>query len=298
MNNHISSEVVADFQLKMESCGLSPPHTIIVDGAVHRFHITNDKKGTMNGWYKLYPDFPFNGSFGNWRDVDETFRVAAHEYVGTCINYCSSDSIYRDNTQDRQRFKADWDNAFAATDNCQYLKAKRVKSFGLRYSKNAVLVPVVDCDGNLYGVQRIYPDGSKRFAKGTDKSGHFFRIGNATTGVVLIAEGYATGATLHEITGQDVVVAFDAGNLLPVAKAIRGHYQSANIVMCADDDQYTEGNPGLTFASKAATEVGGLLIVPSFNSYIDKPSDFNDLCCLEGPDAVLKCLAEAGVSDV
>lgn len=66
-------------------------------------------------------------------------------------------------------------------------------------------------------------DGTdKLFLKGGRKSGLWHWCGDpAGASVLLIAEGYATAASLHQATGRPVAVAFDAGNLAHVAKALR-----------------------------------------------------------------------------
>jgi len=51
--------------------------------------------------------------------------------------------------------------------------------------------------------------------------GLFHAIGDATLDELIICEGYATGASLHEATGFQVLCAMSAGNLLPVAQAVR-----------------------------------------------------------------------------
>ena len=69
---------------------------------------------------------------------------------------------------------------------------------------------------------------------------------------IIIAEGYATAATLHEVTGHCAVMAVDAGNLRPVAEALRALYPSTRLVVAADNDRHTEGNPGVKKATAAA----------------------------------------------
>ena len=92
---------------------------------------------------------------------------------------------------------------------------------------------------------------------------------------LLICEGYATGATLHESTGHAVAVAFNAGNLKPVAMALRDRYPDFRLILAADNDRHTPGNPGLTKANEAALVVGGLVAAPEFDD--DEPgSDWND----------------------
>ena len=79
-----------------------------------------------------------------------------------------------------------------------------------------------------------------------------------------ICEGLATGATIYQATGHATAVAFDAGNLEPVAKALRAKFPGLVLVVCADNDTETPGNPGLTAATKAARAVGAALAVPQF----------------------------------
>gem|GEM_PF-2683153 len=56
-----------------------------------------------------------------------------------------------------------------------------------------------------------------------------------------IAEGFATSATTHQATGYPVVIACNAGNLEPVAKAMRQKFPSLSIIIYADDATETEG---------------------------------------------------------
>jgi putative DNA primase/helicase len=128
---------------------------------------------------------------------------------------------------------------------------------------------------------------------GGRKKGCYHSIGKPA-GVLIVCEGFATGASSHEATGDAVAVAFDAGNLEPVAVALRVKYPSLKIIIAADDDHLTDGNPGMTKARAAALAVGGLLAVPSFPAgRPDKATDFNDLHQLAGADAVRACMDAA-----
>jgi putative DNA primase/helicase len=106
-----------------------------------------------------------------------------------------------------------------------------------------------------------------------------------------IAEGWATGATIHEATGHPVAVAFFTENLEPVARALRERFPDLRLILCADDDAATPGNPGLTKAKEAACTVGGRLAVPDFGENTpDGATDFNDLVVLRGRDVVAECI--------
>jgi putative DNA primase/helicase len=112
-------------------------------------------------------------------------------------------------------------------------------------------------------------------------------MGLKPNGTLCIAEGYATGASIQEATRHAVAVAFNAGNLLPVARALRKKFPELRLIICADDDVNRPGNPGLTKAREAAQSVGGLLAVPDYGS--NRPegaTDFNDFHQHAGLEAV------------
>ena len=138
----------------------------------------------------------------------------------------------------------------------------------------------------------------KRPLTGGEKQGCHYRIDKADSaaheGILIVCEGFATGASIHEATGQPVAVAFDSGNLEPVAKSLRKLYPDAALIVAADDDHQTEGNPGRKAANGVAKAVGGVVVVPMFPAdRPDKATDFNDLHQLAGGglDAVKVCFA-------
>ena len=189
----------------------------------------------------------------------------------------------------------DWEAA-APEGSSPYLDQKRVAAYGVRFDGEVVLVPLRDVAGKLWNLQRIDLRGSKRFAGGGRVSGCFHVIGDLKGSVwVLIAEGYATAATLHAATGYAVVVAFNSGNLRHVAVAVRQLHPDVELMLCADDDKETEAktgkNPGIVSATAAAAAVGGLWCKPQ--GLTPGASDFNDLAASVDIAAVGAQLAEA-----
>jgi putative DNA primase/helicase len=195
-----------------------------------------------------------------------------------------------------------WESA-SLTGESPYLARKGVQPFGVRYGAGGWLyVPVRDAAGTLWNVQRIAPERpasgpDKLFLKGGRKSGLWHLCGDAGgaladdahgPAVVLIAEGYATAASLHEAMGHPVAVAFDAGNLGHVARALRNQHPAALLVLCGDDDVQTHAqtgqNPGRSKAMAAARAVRGLAIFPE--NLPEGGTDFNDLHHAAGLDAV------------
>ncbi|WP_442947040.1 toprim domain-containing protein [Novosphingobium sp.] len=107
----------------------------------------------------------------------------------------------------------------------------------------------------------------------------------------MFCEGYATGATIHELTGWCVIVCFDAGNLPVVAEIMRKEFAQAAFIIAADNDAWTKAgdieNPGLHYAKRAADATRGFMIAPKFQDVSSRPTDWNDLVALEG-DAVAR----------
>lgn len=133
-------------------------------------------------------------------------------------------------------------------------------------------IPAYDTQGKQWTMQYIDADGTKRFAKDSQKEGSFHVIGGQdaliTAPAIVISEGYATAATLTENLGYATVAAFDAGNLIHVAKALKAQYPDKPILIAGDDDKHLEMmqgvNPGKDKAEKAAIAVDGHTFFPRF----------------------------------
>lgn len=184
-----------------------------------------------------------------------------------------------------------------------YLVRKGIGAHGVRVAADGcVMVPLRDAAGKLWNLQRIAPskpaEGTdKLFLKGGRKSALWHWCGDpAGAEVLLVAEGYATAASVHEATRRPVAVAFDAGNLAHVARALRKLDSAALLVLCGDDDVETStrtgNNPGRDKATAAAQAVNGLAVFPE--PLPADGSDFNDLHQVAGLDAV-RCGIEAAI---
>lgn len=126
------------------------------------------------------------------------------------------------------------------TGKSDYLARKKVKAWGLKFTRGSVVVPVRDIEGRLWSLQFIDGEGNKKFLTHGAKRGRFHIISEpiGSPSMFSISEGYATGATVYELLKQPVAVAFDAGNLLPVAQAIRRRWPEIPIYILSDNDLY------------------------------------------------------------
>lgn len=158
--------------------------------------------------------------------------------------------------------------------------------------ENVLLVPLFK-DGELASMQGIFTRKVIKGGKPTDKfllysavkQGVYHDFGELTH-TILICEGWATGATLHEATQLYTLAAIDAGNLIHVAKYIRKTYPLHRIIICADNDQYKKSNTGLKSAYTASATVDADVVYPIFADVSKKPTDFNDLYFEGGYNAV------------
>lgn len=300
-------EAIEQFRAAIHNAGLTPPEVIEPDGRLHRF-AANGKRSDDAGWYVLHDDGIPAGAFGDWRaGTSETWRAdigrrlspqeeAAHRGRIEAMRREREAGEAKRMAETREKAAAIWQAASPAPDDHPYLVGKGVRAHGLRLHEAALVVPM-RVGAELHSLQFIGAQGEKRFLAGGRVSGCYFSIGQPD-GTLCIAEGYATGASIHEATGHAVAVAFNAGNLLPVARVLRTKFPELRLIVCADDDAMTAGNPGLSKAGEAAQAVGGLLAVPDFGP--QRPggaTDFNDLHRHAGPAAVRACIEAAARVD-
>jgi hypothetical protein len=139
----------------------------------------------------------------------------------------------------------------------------------------SLVIPVRDVEGTLHSLQFITSKGDKQFLSGGRVAGCCYGLGSLDQQIWL-CEGFATAATVFEATHEAVAVCFFAGNLQHVAEAVRRKYPRAELVICADNDRKTPGNPGLSAAKAVARRFMGRAVWPVFEEGTDG-SDFNDL---------------------
>jgi putative DNA primase/helicase len=260
----------------------------IADGSIHRFHVPGDKAGTHNGWYLLFADGIASGCFGSWKACSSqtwSSREPANTVEAEHLRQRIEQARRQREAEQHQRQQAAaeygnrlWRDARRADPAHPYLVAKGVRPYTLRQSDGVLLIPLVR-DGQLVNLQRIKPDGSKRFLFGGMVKGCHSPLGIITAGQPLyICEGWATGATIHAETGAAVACAMNAGNLLPAGQRLQRQHPDAVLIVAGDDDRNTDGNPGRTAAIKAAAVLGCGLVLPQWSGAEPlELTDFNDL---------------------
>ena len=295
----------------MSNAGLPCSDDLIADGKLHRYDVQGDRPKSGAGWYVLFDDMGFQaGSFGSWKTGEKTnfCSKSPKEFSAEEKALYKSQMAVAKLKREAEQAKVEqgcrdwcakvWPTATKATDDHPYLVKKGVPALGLKMYKDSLMVPLRAIgDNTIHGIQFISPDGTKKFKTGTNKKGKYFKIGKSIDNTGIICEGFATGASIHISTGYGILVAFDAGNLKPVAEAFRACAPEAKIILAADDDQWTAGNPGITNATDAAKAVRGSVVRPRFRATETKPTDFNDLYSLAGATAVKVCVFPPPVAE-
>lgn len=266
--------------------------TPVADGKIRRFHVLGDRPGTTNGWCVLHTSKVVYGTFGSWKsDVSYSWSSRKPKSL------LEATQIARDVDIARQQREAEklqlqsaaiklgsrlWEASNPANPDHPYLLRKRIAPRYLRELGNILLVPL-HYDGELVNLQRIHPDGTKRFLRGGRVGGCHALLGLPEPGQTLyLCEGFATGASIHEATGHAVACAMNANNLLAAGHQLRRLYPDSPLVIAGDDDRKTEakgrGNPGRTAALRAASALGCAVTLPQFPPGAPlELSDFNDL---------------------
>jgi putative DNA primase/helicase len=260
----------------MRAAGLEPVKDLkLVDGKLERYRVVGDKAGSCNGWAVLHQRPHRAAAFGSWKTGESH---TWHEAKPSTLDPAARAELQRQlramqqaRAEEEGKVRAEaaakaarlWEKAKPATDGHAYLQAKQVRAYGIRQLREMLVIPARDEAGRLHTLQFISPDGAKRFLTGGRIRGCYAAIGRPAD-VLLVCEGYATAATLFQATGHAAAAAFSAGNLEPVARALRAKFPRLALVLAADNDHATPGNPGLTAALAAARAVGGRVAVPTF----------------------------------
>ncbi|MDR6408517.1 UNVERIFIED_ORG: putative P-loop ATPase/phage/plasmid primase-like uncharacterized protein [Burkholderia sp. 1595] len=239
----------------------SAGHPALPDG-----HPVDDGKPHRYGpgkkyWYSLHRIerggliLGYTGAFGRWSGNDN--GAQAFQWQGEALTPEDIDAArQRQEAAERaeaekrahaakmaaNRARSQWHKARDGGASA-YLERKQITPEAVRFDDDGtLLVPMFQyADGiRLIGLQKITPDGAKRFNKGMEKKGASFILGDiaADDRVAMIAEGYATGRSIRMATDEAVPlsVCFDAAGIRPAARYLRDTYPDLHLLICADDD--------------------------------------------------------------
>lgn len=258
----------------------------IMDGKKHRIAVEGGKRGARDGFYVGHLDGHPAGRIINYKTgTEETWQrkgyVLSREQTSALHAQASAGRQARDlalaelHERTAQRLCRQLAELVPVQQPTPYLKRKGITSQPGVFTDregDITYVPGIDANGKQWTMQTIDADGTKRFAKDGRKEGCFHVIGGmpalAHVPALVISEGYATANSLSQSLGFATVAAFDAGNLVHVAKALQRQFPDKPVIIAGDDDRHLElthgKNPGRVKAQEAAAATGGHLLLPIF----------------------------------
>jgi phage/plasmid primase-like uncharacterized protein len=266
------------------------------------------------GWYVFHSHPVPHLAFGCWRCSPEshhwsgkTGELSASQHAELSrISQLRKKAIEAERHAVADRIRERLAELPPANPRHAYLVRKRVLPFQALQSEDCLILPLEDADGTLWSAQRIAPtkradwgDRDKSFERGGRVAGCFHRIGKFDGAErAVVCEGFATGATIAEVVRLPVACAMNCGNLEPVVASLTERLRQTEIVVAADNDRHTPGNPGLTEAREVARKYNCLLAIPDFSDLDSSRdlTDFNDLRRVRGDEAVRIAISDAGTS--
>jgi putative DNA primase/helicase len=272
-----------EFKNFFRECGIDTNDAIIGDSKIRRFHVIGDKKGSKNGAYQLHCDGEVNGWVQSHKD-GFIYRYKADSTQFAPPTPAEKAEFERkkhaNHVEQVQKHESAaivarklWQQGAKVTNPNQhpYLLKKRITGNYARILAGDLIIAMYSENRDLSTLQFIDASGAKRFLSGGKKAGCFAVIGkhHAPHDRILVVEGYATGESLHDDTGNFVVCAMDSGNLEPVARVIRRLFPDAPIVICGDNDLNQVGQKA---ARAAALACGGCYLIPEQTG-----ADWNDV---------------------
>jgi phage/plasmid primase-like uncharacterized protein len=252
------------------------------DGELYRFHVKG--KTGKNAWAVKFAGGEA-GKYGCWGVTDEDGIFWSDK--GAVIDDAKREKWRLDSERIKARKIEGWERvarecaskweAIVGGGESEYLQRKGVRGHGVKVDSAGVLwIPLRDKDGKLWNLQRI-TSGEKLFESGGRVSGCYFII-EGTADRVVLCEGYATGASIHEATGYRVIVCFNADNMVKVAEVFK---DVPKVVVAADND---ESGKGEAVARKIKDLYGiGYVIPRSLGDFNDQLGDIVPLLmeCVE-----------------
>ena len=280
-----------DFITCFHNAGIDPADVDLSRVGVWQRLPTIDKPNRRNGRVMIFNDRPLRFWYSNLATAISGYYADSDVPGGSFVSRPDFGRMIRARKQqesEREQSQADaaqravraWNESAPADPLHPYLVQKGVQPHGIRELEDHHLVIPMRFGGLIWSVQTIAPDGSKRYLAGGRKTGCYCAIGSKPDDVLLLAEGFATGASLFECLSLPVAICFDAGNLLPVGLALRKQHPSVELIFCADNDLKTAGNPGVAHAKAAAAATRGYVVVPEFGLIAatkEDLTDFNDM---------------------
>lgn len=280
----------------MANNGLTPPREIILDGKLRRFCSGTKGKpgaGDKSGWYVGYGDGVPAGRFGDWRtgfempwkatlnrDLTPAEEMIAARRIAEARALREAEEKKK-HEQAAETVETIWQNGGQASADHPYLTKKQIETHSARVTGDGrLMLPVYDENGELQTLQYIDATGEKRFHPGGKVAGGSWYCGTDDSGVVYVAEGFATAASIAETMSAMTYVAYSASNIPAIVSMLRERFgQSKRIAVVADHDTHGVGKKYADLAAKQSGSRTIIIPIEGFdaNDYLVEGNDLRSL---------------------
>lgn len=183
-------------------------------------------------------------------------------------------------------------NSDAAPSNHPYLTRKQILPHLAKINqKGQLIIPLINEEGNIQTLEFIAPDGTKKLMTGGKAVGTFAPLGfrrDRQESQIIIAEGFATAASIYEATGIATVHARGKGNIEHAAAIMATRHPHAQLIIAADNDKNKPSNYGLDAAKNIQSKQPNVIILlPPIEG------DFNDFAVHHGQDRLRSFFANS-----
>lgn len=283
-----------DIIAQMRQNGVNPPESLEPSQKIIRFKV-DEKDQKESGWYIGFRnqtqsgiDF-FNFLYGDHHDsgvsyiaksgvkLDKFDKKRSDEQINKAkrLHHLQITDLHKKAAEKANKV---WESLPEGFGKNEYLERKGFgELYGARINGFNLVVPMRGADGQIKNLETIYGAGSvKNGLYGGERNGLFHQIGEIRD-VIYLAEGFSTAVAIHLALRQGTICCFNSGNLPHVAQALSKKYPDKKIIVCGDNDQFSQRNTGAIESEKAANICGGKWVIPQFKDLSWKDTDFWDL---------------------
>ncbi len=180
--------------------------------------------------------------------------------------------------------------AFNVPTDHPYLVKKEIHLENVKAVGDYLIIPMYTGNFQLVSYQRIWPDGTKKFLKGTKKDGVYGIVGRYQAGKpIIISESFSTSFAIYESLGIACWISFGHSGFQGALRSILSHFEHGGrvIIACDNDDDQASLNSALKAFDALKdhhiknTHIAIPVAIPELSG-----TDFCDLYLSEGTEAV------------
>jgi len=276
----------------------------VIDGSFHRFGTNKNYCWAVGQSWQFKGDDYCIVKYGDWRDFGNSYEWKSWGDKKTTKHFDKQINIAIEklietrkeekrlkHVECREKWEPIYKGALQDPIHSYMLKKQIDDNYLGRNHYNNLIIPLFN-HNHFVGAQ-IISTNKKTYSTGIEKKGAFSIVKQIDNpDIIYFTEGYATACSVYMATKKLVVACMDCGGIYRVVKSFREKYRDIPFMLCADNDQFTNGNPGVNKALDVASKISDVKVIyPEFKNIETKPTDFNDLHCLEGLEIVINQVA-------